>query len=272
MRSEKDNSFQVVLSHQKETEGRGHTKASAFWEPFLQAAKSFDSESSAELTEAILESRIRSGFPVRLKDLLRMEVTSARRLESSERAMLADRLVVGVNNISYNSIDVSVSIEPLDALVTLFEGNFEYFEVFLRTYVPVAFTQALDWPYRHSERRWFDIVNQANLSIHPSVGLVQAFGAPRQMQTPLGAPYPDNPKHRSAQLLWLAANTSLVVPTILAAFFLYLGWQTIDKRFAAIDSVSVERMKALLPDKAAPSPTATPAVTPASGAATGTKP
>ncbi|TMU71866.1 hypothetical protein FGA82_25520 [Pseudomonas fluorescens] len=272
MRSEKDNSFQVVLSHREEKEGHDQSKAAVFWEPFLSAARDYDRNSSTELTRQAMESRIRRDFPLRLKHWIKSLVSRGDMVENSERARLADRLIVRVNDISYNSIDVSVSIEPLDALVTLFEGHFEYFEAFLQTYVPIAFREALHSRHEEYYGEWSDIVNQANLSIHPSVGLIQAFGAPRHMQTPLGAPYPDNSKRRNAQWLWIAANTSLVVPTILAAFFLYLGWQTIDKRFAAIDSVSVERMKALLPDKAAPSPTSTPAATPASGAATGTKP
>ncbi len=85
-----------------------------------------------------------------------------------ERAALADRLVVRINEIPYSSMDLSVAIEPIDALITLFDSKFEYFEAFLHTYVPLAFRDALHQEFGRYYGQWVDIVYETDLSIRPA--------------------------------------------------------------------------------------------------------
>jgi hypothetical protein len=273
MPDERNASFRLVISHRDDVRRGEQPDASTFWRPFLRVTEDGDLDSSNTLTPHVLESRIRRQFPVRLKSLLKSQVASAETARESERAALADRLIVTVKEVSYGSIDLTVAIEPLDALITLFDGKFEYFEAFLHTYVPLAFRDALRPDFGTYYGGWADVVFEADLSIRPSAALIQEFEALRQIATRSTPPPTHSAKQQYAQWLWVASNTSLVVPTILAAFFLYLGWQTVDKRFAAIDGASIERMKALLPEKASSSPsTAGSAASSSSPAASRPKP
>ncbi len=240
-----DTSFRLVMSHRDEVKRGDRPDATTFWRPFLRVTEDSNRDSSDELSPLVLESRIRRQFPTRLKEFLRSQVASAEASRESERAVLADRLIVRVKEISYGSIDLSIAIEPVEALITLFDGNFEYFEAFLHTYVPLAFRDALHPEFGRYYGRWADIVYEADLSVRPGAGLVQAFSAPRSISQQIATAPTFSAKQQYAQWLWVASNTSLVVPTILAAFFLYLGWQSVDKRFAAIDEASIARMKAL---------------------------
>lgn len=254
MPGENDTSFRLVISHREEVKRGERPDASTFWRPFLRVTEDSNRDYAGEITPLILESRIRRQFPSRLKDFLKSQVASTEATRDLERAALADRLVVRVREISYGSIDLSVAIEPLDALITLFDGNFEYFEAFLHTYVPLAFRDALHPEFGTYYGRWVDIVYEADLSIRPGAGLTRAFSAPRQVPTLSTTSPIHNAKQQYAQWLWIASNTSLVIPTILASLFLYLGWQTVDNRFAAIDGAYIERMKAVRPEKASSSP------------------
>ena len=251
-----DTSFRLVMSHRDVAKRGDRPDATTFWRPFLRVTEDTNRDSSGELSPLVLESRIRRQFPTRLKAFLSSQVASAEASRDSERAILADRLIVRVNEISYGSIDLSIAIEPVDALITLFDGKFEYFEAFLHTYVPLAFRDALHPEAGRYYGRWTDIIYETNLSVRPSAGLIQAFSTPSSMSHNIASPPTISAKQQYAQWLWVASNTSLIIPAILAAFFIYLGWQSVDRRFAAIDEASVARMKALLPERAGSSPAA----------------
>ena len=47
-----------------------------------------------------------------------------------------------------------------------------------------------------------------------------------------------------AQWLWIASNTTLVVPVLIAAYFLYLAWHGLDRRTDALEKAQFELIRA----------------------------
>lgn len=124
-----------------------------------------------------------------------------------------------VRTIEYGSLDLSIEIAGVQYLAKLFTGNLDVFMMFLKGYLPEAFTEAL---------------RPLNLNAHglsfdpqPSTGLLTAFAT---STAPTGTPteFPTVSKLTSefsdkSRFFWLIANGSLVVPVVLSLAVLYVA-------------------------------------------------
>jgi hypothetical protein len=139
------------------------------------------------------------------------------------KATDAERILITVAYIRQGSLDIGLNIEPVELLGKLFEHNFNYFEIFLRTYIPIAFLESIPYP-----SSWSDIVDQLEMDVVPSLSFRQRF---QMTSNELGTPI----KHRGitidkAKWLWIASNTSLVIPVLLTIGIFYTAYKDNERR------------------------------------------
>jgi hypothetical protein len=211
-----------------DNEDRRHPES--FWKALVKERRF--NEGTEPTTEA-LEERLTSWFGEHLRSRLAFHfshVWQASRtqdispLEEEQRkhiSLISFRLF----NLHYGSLDFSIEIAGLKHLVALFEGNFDLFDIFLSTYVPVAFAEAIG--YRD--------LNPTNIDIFSSPTLRSAFSAYSTVPQPVTTtPSPlMDPRMR---WIWMITNGSLVVPILLSLAVLYVGARLLEREHDALSS------------------------------------
>lgn len=225
----------VRVSHRRMEAGTQRGRRADFWQPFVQSALRQQPQGIPEgfLTDDLLESRLISGFGGALKGYLdSLAPRSIVNQEAQRKAALAAGLVVRARILGYSSLDLGVSIEPIKNLVELFDGNFEYFSAFLSTYIPAAFQASLG-SYGVYFGSWDDVGAQLDFAIgNPAVIAADFTSANRSHTDRTRAAQGAIDK---ARWLWILSNTSLVVPTVLAAWYLYGVSKELEVRQRSVD-------------------------------------
>jgi hypothetical protein len=191
----------------------------AFWIAVIEQVRDLEPGLGAEL----LEGRVSTNLPYTLKEYLLGIATGS-------RAQLAKRVHFEITVNRYSSLDLGFTVQPVGALVGLFEGHFDYFEMFLQSYLPLAFVNAVRPPQAAGDVRWRDLARQLDVDLIDASDLIQRFRADGAV--------PESPstRQRAAKWLWIASNTSLLVPALMALIFLYLAWQTLEERSRSVDA------------------------------------
>jgi hypothetical protein len=86
------------------------------------------------------DTQPRSSLLDKLRGSKKPETASAYNLE---KAAIASRIVVKTEIGHYSSLSLLMLLEPIKEVIDLFEGNFDYFQVFLSSYIPIAFAEAV---------------------------------------------------------------------------------------------------------------------------------
>jgi len=134
----------------------------------------------------------------------------------------------------YQSLEISVGIAGLQQLANVFDGNFELFLMFLNAYVPDAFNDTL--------YRW-DIRDKFRYEVVPDKETNLAFDRiGRDSSTIVGEAGDSSAVGARARLAWIVANTSFVVPVILALVVLFVVYRSLDEERDLLS----ERMDAIL--------------------------
>ena len=210
-----------------------------FWRPF----------EIEERDVAEVEAEVQKTFGERLKeDLLELvdvhpstfEASMMEGVEGSalkrvlHRRNIARALIIQTTIQSYSSIELGLAIEPVEKLIEFFDGNFAYFKVFLQQYAPSAFASAVGGGHKRS----------ATLTAHIPSGseLEKRFFEQPKTSAPQHAV--ETSTFDKARWAWVIANTSLLVPTLLAAGYLYLISGRVEKRQSAIDQAHEQLLKA----------------------------
>ena len=219
--------FRVRVRQPEERSERGSSEESrrqAFWQPFLQVFERDDQD--RPLDADVFENALRRRLPDRLHSGLANLFQG--RGERGEPLGPALPIVFTVTSIGYSSLDLGINLEPLSKAVEIFDRNFDYFRAALEGFVPQAINDTILWaPSPHGMSRPAEkeaVVNRLQTSIEYQPDLVAAFArtppevAERKMTTA-----------DKARWAWIAANTSLLVPTALAAIYLYVVHQDLQE-------------------------------------------
>jgi len=214
----------VRIRHVEEArfaEMRQRDPRDTFWKGFTRR------EPGVEPDE--LEARVRVRFAPTLKSYITSIAPAVATPESQRRAAAASAIVVRSRVRGYSSLELGLNFEPINRLVELFDGKFEYFVAFLGAYVPLAFQLSIQSP--PWDPNWDRIFSELSFDFEPSPAVVAAFPAAE----------PRQPSARARGVLdkarwtWILANTSLVVPTLVAAFYIYIILSRFHEREAAVD-------------------------------------
>ena len=207
----------------------------SFWRPFLQTSEEDIREKGYESFD-IMEGALVKQFPIQLELLL----PGPERSYDRPTPQPQHTIVISVTDINYSSLDLGLEVEPISKLVELFDGNFEYFEAFLRTYVPEAFQASVFGQNRNSVK-WAPIYSQLSYDLTVEHSLHTAFlSRSPSSQNPAPQEWTSSKK---AQWVWVAANTSLLVPTILAAAYLWWASEDLRERYNEIGTTSSNILK-----------------------------
>jgi hypothetical protein len=119
----------------------------------------------------------------------------------------------------YGSLDVLVGLEPVGKLVEAFDKNFDYFRVALQGFVPAAVNSAL---FQAMQGHYAGYLpwEGLDISVEPTPALQAAFVSAASIP-PTASPSGWGAAAK-ANWIWIAANTSLLVPTVLAALYLFV--------------------------------------------------
>jgi hypothetical protein len=227
-----DVGFHIVLRHREGERAISDlasesAKREAFWEPLKQfRASSFASDWTDEQVEntfvALLKRTLRESYYALIQLRSPTDVDPEKSARTRFTGEDSPGVIFLVQRLEYGSLDVFVAVEPLKKLVELFDHNFEYFQLALASFVPEAVNSALYNTFHFPAVR--DLLD---ISIVPSPGLVAAFGP----AAPVGNAPPPPPSPTGtvvlttaakANWIWIAANTSLLVPTLLAVGYLFV--------------------------------------------------
>jgi hypothetical protein len=213
----------------------------AFWRPFLIAG----SQRQLEITDDRLEARIRSSFSQSLKSLLE---GIANRYDASpdgqRRAAAVSAVVIETRIIKYSSMELGLTFEPISKVVDAFEGRYEYFVAFLGMYMPLAFQRSLHGNWYPGE--WEDVAGQLSYEIKPASSLRSAFDRKGAGDAAATSKHSTITAFDKARWAWVLANTSLIVPTVLAALYLYILSSHMHERETELDKAYQELVRVQL--------------------------
>jgi hypothetical protein len=196
----------------------------AFWAPIVTAFRRDDSEEQIDVDQ--LEDALRRNLPRHLHSEL-VRLFSDRRSDSSP----AIPIVFTVTQIRYSSMELGINVEPLSKLITLFDGNFDYFRAAFEGFVHEAVRDSIQFgPWHSAGPAQTAAAARLRESVEFEPSLAAAFVLARQdivasNQSQLSGTSPETSAADRARWTWIAANTSLLVPTALFAGYLYLAHQ-----------------------------------------------
>ncbi|MEY2507055.1 MAG: hypothetical protein QOH01_1384 [Verrucomicrobiota bacterium] len=227
-----------------------------FWAPFVELARQHEARDRYDAD--ILETRVQSAFSGALKSYFESIANPAIITpDGQRRAAAAAAIVVQTRIRGYSSLELGLNFEPVSKVVELFDGKFEYFVAFLGMYIPQAFQRALSNGEYYPDI--YAVAGQVQCDVFAAPQLVAAFQS-SAVQSGSSVTLAPTATDR-ARWVWILANTSLVVPTILAAFYVYLIVRqnhereaSIDKAYQELIRVELDLSRSLLP-KADKSPT-----------------
>jgi hypothetical protein len=150
-----------------------------------------------------------------------------------EKAAIASKIVVKTEIGYYSSLGLLMWLEPIKEVARLFEGNFDYFQVFLGAYIPIAFAQAVgDEAFADGMQYQVEVpASLRNQFSEMHAGGSGAEGAAHGPSTQMG----------KANWAWIISNTSLVVPVLLAAAILYVAFTKLNE-WAGSERKAFERV------------------------------
>jgi hypothetical protein len=208
----------------------------AFWDSVFEARTTrFDGlRSSTETHEGYLylERTLTNEFGYRLTAAI-----DARLMQRNEQARFAFR----VSELEYGSLELGISVSGIKALAEACGGDLGFFTSLVEQYTPDAFTESV---FRSG---WPDSLKAATLAtMTPGPTLTRAFtaSAPPELA-------PGDPAEQRFARAWRAANTSLLVPVILALLVCFVAANWLADERAAQAKREAEFMKLVTTREAA---------------------
>jgi hypothetical protein len=195
----------------------------AFWRPIYQSLGADEDRIDQdgrprEFNPSEMERRFRQALPGALAARLEGFLQDPSRRDASSRAPHI-AVVFEVLDLSYGSLDVALAFEPISRVAEAFDKNFDYFRMAFESFVPGAISAAANEaviPPRRpmNTRDWL----VSDISFGPRVE-----GAFETTPTGPASTSSSWTSADKARWTWIAANTSLLVPTALAAGYLYFA-------------------------------------------------
>jgi hypothetical protein len=204
---------------------------SAFW---AQVRKCKRYSNPPELSDDQFEQLIEQKFGISLKKGLVKYFSLQRHtrdnvyysiLGSEETPYLLSAVFFRGKIAGYGSLDFSVEIAGIDRLIKLFDNNFDLFRMFLDAYIPIAFQDTIDdWNPKLS----FEIT--ALEQIREMFTLI----APQQQNAIITENKREQNRDDRVKWFWTVANTSLILPVILALGVLYVQFKALSEERAQL--------------------------------------
>jgi hypothetical protein len=178
--------------------------------------KSIEDPLSGEIDNAFVrraEAYLHTHFGTNLKSVLVNGLVESRMvLSTTEKRSFEFR----ISSLSYETLDLSVLIAGLPMLVDFFDNNFDLFKMALDNYVPIAFDKTIRTGKLRLENVDFEITFSDNItkvfseksSAQHETSVTKTQGGSLQ-------------RSERFQWLWLASNTSLIIPVILIIVVFY---------------------------------------------------
>jgi hypothetical protein len=206
-----------------------------FWKPLIDRAERMLENRSDVNAESVsieaFESRLISGFNQRLKSyLVSLTNPSVMNPEAQRKAALAASTVINARIVGYSSLDLGISIEPIGNLVEFFDGNFDYFQIFLSSYIPKSFDESIRGGF------WYTAWDSTLAEYNFAISSIPAEISDAFKSKSVNAPTVKLPSADKARWAWVLANTSLVVPTLLAAAYLYVAERRLESREQVVEA------------------------------------
>jgi hypothetical protein len=205
--------FIIKLRHPKQT-----SEKSSFWEEFYNSADRVRGEYTMRDEFRVLEGRIKTNFPHELKRFLNTFTPPISTIGPESKTNLSASIAIAIEYIKEGSLELGLIFEPVENLAKIFENNFDYFETFLRSYIPIAFYNSLRPQYQADSIGWRDTVDQLEFEIAPTNEFRNHFQSKNKSQNQPGR---NNSITTKANWLWVISNTSLVVPVLIISLILY---------------------------------------------------
>lgn len=222
----------IIIKLRHPNEDNSQSNENNFWEPFYIAADKVRGEYTERINYKILESRVKTNFPYELKQILNTLTPPLLTIGFESKINLSASIAIAVQYIKEGSLEIGLLIEPIDKLGKLFDNNFEYFEIFLKSYIPKAFYNSLQPDSRANVIGWKEIVNQLEIELDPSSNFRNDFSQITKLQT---MPEQVKVNTNKANWLWIISNTSLVLPVLLTAVLLYFAFTRLENKETAIE-------------------------------------
>lgn len=217
----------IIITFRHPTEREKLDNNSDFWIPFYNAADKVRGEFTERIDQKIFEGRIRKNFPLELKRLLSTFTPPVSTVGLEAKTNLSASIAIAVEYVKKGSLELGLIIEPIDKLGKLFDNNFEYFEAFLKSYIPIAFIDSLNPQFRPEYIGWNDVVDLMEIDINPTNDFRTNFQKNNFAQTSVKESKSITNK---ANWLWIISNTSLVVPVLLASLALYFSYNRLNEK------------------------------------------
>lgn len=173
--------------------------------------------------EALLSTQ-REGFANH--PIIRQQLSKLAALSSVSASVVID---------GYSSIQLGLSMEPINKIAEIFDNDFDSFRVFLEAFVPVSIDAVLP----------VSVLDEIDCSVHLPDSIKNKFETkqPSLIVQPTTTALPLQAAAREkAEWLWRLANGSLLVPVLLALAVAYFGVQIL----LDINYRSNEMMKPIL--------------------------
>lgn len=144
----------------------------------------------------------------------------------SNKVLLSNQIDFGIENISYSSLGLDLSIEPIEKVIQLFDNNFDLFRIFLDQYIPESFLSSIS-------------ASDDKLPVTTSIEYSESFKSEFEKTTNIEKTIDNISQNKSvtsskwekAKWAWSLTNGTLVVPVILALIVFYVTFNKIDDIF-----------------------------------------
>lgn len=222
----------VTHARYEEEEERYASSESAkqrFWGPLIEIKRD---RFPSSLTPEFFENTIRLQLPERIRERMSRFFYGSVGGEGEARSA-STPVTVTISYMNYGSLDFGLMFEPIEKVATLFDSNFAYFHAFLQMYVPLELNEIIRFaPNGSSGPMESSFIGGLNyhVSVDPSMAAVLAGASKLAQPRAGGTPSMVAATADRARWAWIAANTSLLVPTALAAVYLYFANQDLQER------------------------------------------
>ena len=218
----------------------------SFWKYVLSKSKN-------DMNYLDLENTFKKNFSNTVKDklirkfqsklhLINNEITELKTLNNNNfqenkeyqdlqtKIILATQIEFGIENITYSSLEFDLIVEPIEKVAKLFDDNYELFRIFFEQFIiPDSFVSTLSI---------YDDLLPIPVKIYPQDDFQREFERPKSNAQSNA----NHSKFQKAKWVWILANTSLVVPVIVALVIFNNKFENIEKfRQKNYKEINIER-------------------------------
>jgi hypothetical protein len=194
-----------------------------FWKNIFGRINENDSKYSDDYI-SIMENKIKEVLPQKLKSHLLNLIEPIKIIRTSRDSEFLDELKKGkfndikieVREIRYSSINITVDISPISALVELFNNDYSLVYPFFEQYLPSAFFETINDVYPNAS----NVDSTIEISKFFEQNFINHLKTESKVEQSKSSIISLDTIKKSG-LFWWVANTTLIVPAVIFYYFLY---------------------------------------------------